>query len=139
MQTERDYLASLDPPLAIAGARGRFSTAAKAELVRARAAGMIFREKGTPASTHTDSDASDSIQRDLPVVYAPIKSPPIVRDIGSMKGYTVEGFLVETGVCMKCCQHVNRCPCKAGIAPSSITVRWHKDSKEYGIDLPALT
>lgn len=138
MQTERDYLASLTPPLAIAGARGRFSKAAKAELVRARAAGVVFAEKVTPASSHNDSDALGSIQRDTPVVYPPLKSPPKVRDISDVKGYTVEGFLVASGVCMKCCYNVKRCPCKAGITPSSIVVRWHEDSEEYGIDLPLL-
>ena len=139
MQTEREYLSSLNPPLAVPPpARGRFSKAAKAELVRARAAGMIFAEKGPAASTHTDDDASGSIPRDLPVVYPPLKSPPIVRDISDVKGYTEEGYLVASGVCMKCCYNVKRCPCRAGITPSSIVVRWHEDSEEYGIDLPLL-
>jgi len=134
-QTERDYLASLNPPLAIAGARGRFSKAAKAELVRARAAGMTFAEKGPVVS---NSDGEIPRQSYEPVVYPKIKSPPIVRDIKSVKGYTQEGFLVETGNCMKCLNHVSRCPCKAGIYPSSIVVRWHEDSEQYGIDLPVL-
>lgn len=40
MQTRREYLA--DKGLAIAGARGKFSNAAKEELTRALAAGMTF-------------------------------------------------------------------------------------------------
>lgn len=40
MQTRRDYLASKG--LAIAGARGKFSNAAKEELTRAYASGMTF-------------------------------------------------------------------------------------------------
>jgi hypothetical protein len=139
MQTERDYLASLTPPLAIAGARGRFSKAAKAELVRARAAGVIFQEKGPTASTHTDSDASVSIPRDIPVVYPPIKSKPKIRKIKNVKGRTKEGFLVASDVCFKCCEHVQRCNCSAGIHPSSIVEYWEPESSEFGIDLPVWT
>jgi hypothetical protein len=139
MQTEREYLASLTPPLAISGARGRFSKAAKAELVRARAAGMVFQEKVTTASTHTDSDASVSIPRDTPVVYPPIKSKPKIRKIKNVKGRTKEGYLVSSDVCFKCCEHVQRCDCKAGIYPSSIVEYWEPDSSEFGIDLPVWT
>lgn len=42
MKTRREYLA--EKGLAIAGARGKFSNAAKQELARAEAAGMRFKE-----------------------------------------------------------------------------------------------
>jgi hypothetical protein len=134
-QTEREYLASLNPPLAIAGARGRFSKAAKAELVRAREAGITFAEKG-PVVSKTDGNIPKESYE--PVVHPPIKSNPIVRDIDAVRGYTEEGYLVESGVCMRCCEHVKRCACRAGITPASIVVRWHEDSEQYGIDLPVL-
>lgn len=48
-QTERDFLASLTPPLAKAGARGRFSADAHAALAKARADGFGFiGDKGHP-------------------------------------------------------------------------------------------
>lgn len=47
MLSKRDYLASKG--LAIAGARGKFSNAAKAELARAEASGMKFADVTVPA------------------------------------------------------------------------------------------
>jgi len=41
-QTPRDFLASLNPPLATAGARGRFSKDAQAALATARGDGFLF-------------------------------------------------------------------------------------------------
>jgi hypothetical protein len=139
-QTEREYLAGLTPPLAIAGARGRFSKAAKAELVRARAAGVIFADKipAKSAPSENDSDFSGLVA-DSPVVYPPIKSKPKIRKIKNVKGRTKEGYLVSSDVCFKCCEHVQRCDCKAGIYPSSIVEYWEPDSSEFGIDLPVWT
>ena len=135
-QSEREYLASLTPPLAIPGARGRFSKAAKAELVRARSAGMTFTD-GKVSVTISDGEIVDRERE--PVVYPPIKSNPKIRDITSIQGYTSERHLVSSGVCFRCCENVARCHCHSGIHPSSIVVEWADDeSKHYGIDLPAL-
>lgn len=48
VQTQREYLASLTPPLAIPGARGRLSAKAHEALAAARAKGITFAEDMPP-------------------------------------------------------------------------------------------
>jgi hypothetical protein len=60
MQTKREYLAGLTPPLAIAGARGRLSKAAHEALAEAEKNGMTFSDSHSPGVGKTDSSTSDS-------------------------------------------------------------------------------
>ena len=57
--TERAYLASLNPPLAIENARGRFSREAKAALAEARENGITFGEPGEKSSTKSSERSSN--------------------------------------------------------------------------------
>lgn len=65
MKTRREYLA--DKGLAIAGARGKFSNAAKEELARAEAAGMKFADAVPTKSTGVASKSS-GVTKSAPVV-----------------------------------------------------------------------
>jgi len=135
-QTKRDYLASLTPPLAIPGSRGRFSKAGLAELARARSAGMVFTDD-EPSKVEHRAEATEP----APYVPMPIRSKPVLRNIKKVSGFTIEGHLVEQGACMRCTEHVARCDCPQGIAPSRIIVRWSDESAPYGESLaePART
>ena len=133
--SKREYLSGLNPPLAKPPpARGRFSRAALAELAKAEASGMTFSD-GNPEKVAVSADQDVD-----PYVPAPVKSKPKVRDIDKVTGYTREGYLVASGVCMKCCEHVSRCDCYDGIHASKIVARWSDESAPYGapIDQPAL-
>jgi hypothetical protein len=125
MQTQREYLASKG--LAIAGARGRFSREAKAELERVRAEGMEFSDSRV-VTAEVDTVNPDS----NPVTFPPLREYPVQRDLKAIQGYTAEGHLVSSGLCFRCTQHVSRCPCRAGITASPIVVRWTKKHKKYG-------
>lgn len=132
-QSKREYLASLTPPLAKPPpSRGRFSRAAEAELVRARAGGMVFSDDESKPRVTEDTPA--------PVPYVPpkVKSKPVVRDIKRVTGFTEEGYEVASDLCMACHEHVSRCDCPKGIKASSIVVRWSEESAPYGapIDQP---
>lgn len=130
MPTRREYLVSKN--LAEPG-RGRFSREAVAELERARQSGIIFsdeKESGSASADPAPSQPEGWTAR-------PIKNYPKIRDIDSIKGYSPEGYLISTGTCYRCYNHVSRCPCSAGITPSSSVVSWHQDSKAFGIDLSA--
>lgn len=127
MATRREYLASLNPPLAKPNSRGRFSLAAKAELVRAKDAGMKFDDDGGAGS----EEPAPHIEQ-TPYVPPPIISKPKIRDIKRVIGYTEEGYKVASDVCFKCSEHVTRCNCRGGIYPSKIVVRWDAESEEYG-------
>lgn len=144
MQTKRDYLASLTPPLAIPGTRGRFSKAALAELERARKSGVVFSDDDSKAPTPRKPRAvfaevdEDLVPEDT-YVPAPIKSKPVIRDLSQVTGYTDRGDLVAASVCLRCCEHVSRCDCHDGIHASKVVVRWSEESEPYGapIDIPA--
>lgn len=66
MQTKREYAASLG--LAIAGARGKFSTAAKEAIAKAEAEGMSFADTGKPISL---KPATTKAEPTAPVVSKP--------------------------------------------------------------------
>lgn len=146
MLSKRDYLASLTPPMAIAGARGRFSKAAQAHLVRVEAEGMEFSDgRGSteplPSADHSDLQAREIV----PVIYPKMDNDPVVRDLETIQGYTEptplspDGTLVESGVCFKCTWHVSRCKCRAGISPSPIVSRWAREiDRQYGEVLDSL-
>jgi len=144
MLSKRDYLASLNPPLAISGARGRFSKAAQAHIARVEADGMKFSDGGGlprpdlsagRSLPSTDLDGFPTTEH-LPVVYPKLDNDPVIRDLKTIQGYTDTGTLVESGVCFKCTRHVSRCNCSAGIFPSPIVVRWaRKIDAEYGMPL----
>jgi hypothetical protein len=125
MKTQREYLASKG--LAIAGARGRFSKEAKAELERVLADGMQFSD-GKAAALDITTLA----------VYPKLREYPVLRDLNRIHGYTVEGALVSSDICFKCAMHVSRCACSNGITASKIVSRWSKKHKKYGapIDPP---
>jgi hypothetical protein len=133
MPTKREYLVS--KKLAQPG-RGRFSREAVAELERARQSGVTFSddEKGS-GSVQADPDSSIPLPGGWTA--KPIKSLPVIRQASEVKGYSTEGYLIATGTCYRCYNHVSRCPCKAGVTPSSSIVRWHEDSEAIGIDLSA--
>lgn len=134
MQTRRAYLADLNPPLAIPGARGRISKPGLAAIARAEEEGIQFSD-GPAVKT----DPELLVPNPGPVVYPPIYSNPVIRDIKHVSGFTPEGYLVQTGICSRCSSHVSRCPCSSGIKAPSIVVEWSEDSKPYGspIDQPA--
>ena len=146
MLSQREYLASLTPPMAIAGARGRFSKAAKAHLARVEAEGMQFSDgvgavAPAPSADHSGLQARETV----PVVYPKMDNDPVVRDLKTIQGDTEptpsspSGYLVESGVCFKCTWHVSRCKCSLGISPSPIVVRWARDiDREYGKALDSL-
>ena len=77
--TEREYLASLTPPLAKENSRGRFSREAKAALVEARANGVTF------------GSEDDSLGDRLPPVAkaAGGPSPSAIREWAKENGYQV--------------------------------------------------
>ena len=77
--TEREYLASLTPPLAKENSRGRFSREAKAALVDARATGVTF------------GSEDDSLGNQLPLAAnaAGGHSPSVVRAWARENGYEV--------------------------------------------------
>lgn len=135
MATKREYAISkgLAKPT-----RGRLSREAKAEIERARAQGMTFDDD--PGVELDDSADAELIRANQPVVYAPLVSPPIIRDIDSIQGFTEEGFKVSSPYCSKCAYHVSRCPCRGGIHPTAVTVRWDDDSKKHGqpLESPSL-
>jgi hypothetical protein len=133
MQTQREYLASKG--LAIAGSRGRFSREGKAELERARGAGVEFSD-----SRMVITEVDEWINPDsLPATFPPLREYPVLRDLSVIQGYSPEGHLVSSGLCFKCARHVSRCPCSQGITASPIVDRWTKEHKKYGapIDSPS--
>lgn len=69
MQTRREYLASKG--LAIAGARGKFSNAAKEELARVEAAGMKFADSTPTKSSPVTKSATGATR----AVESPVDSP----------------------------------------------------------------
>jgi plastocyanin len=60
---KRTWLASLNPPLAIANTRGKFSNAAKAALAEAEAAGMVFIDKKAEAAAVAEVRAEQKAER----------------------------------------------------------------------------
>ena len=133
MQTRREYLSGLNPPLAIAKSRGRLSKAAVAEIARAKASGMTFSDDKEGSSSEDPSAPT------MPRIYPKVKSYPKVRKIKKVTGYTPEGALVSSSICFKCAMHVSRCPCAAGITASSIVARWSDESKEYGAPIDSVS
>lgn len=130
MQTQREYLSGLNPPLAKPGSRGRFSLAAQSALADARAQGTVFADgKGVVVSTGDDPFPNTDL---VPRVYPKLRERPVVRDIKAIQGYTPEGHLVSSGICFKCASHVSRCNCRLGIAASPIVARWTDDHAQYG-------
>lgn len=133
MQTRREYLAGLNPPLAIAKARGRLSREATAEIERAVAAGMRF------SDLHGNDPEEGLLVTDPgPRVYKPFPPQPKQRDILRMVGYDSDGHKITSDICFRCKYHVSRCSCRNGIKASSSVVRWSEESAQYGapIDVP---
>jgi len=136
MQTRREYLAGLNPPLAIAKARGRLSKEATAEIARAVSAGMKF------SDLHSQEPGEELLVPDPgPRVYKPFPPQPRQRDIRQMVGYDSDGHKIASGVCYGCKYHVSRCSCRSGIKAFPHIVRWSTGSAKYGapIDVPAGT
>lgn len=78
-QTQREYLASLNPPLAIPGARGRLSAKAHEALTNARAKGMTFAED-IPAAPKEKVAKARKPRKNL--------AQPIIRSDGSVSDET---------------------------------------------------
>jgi hypothetical protein len=136
MQTRREYLAGLNPPLAIAKARGRLSKEATAEIARAVSAGMKF------SDLHSQEPGEELLVPDPgPRVYKPFPPQPKQRDIQQMVGYDSDGHKIASGICFGCKYHVSLCSCRSGIKASSSIARWAPESAKYGapIDVPVGT
>lgn len=102
-QTPRDFLASLNPPLAQAGARGRFSKDAQAALATARAEGFLFigdpghpkTEVKTPRAPKTEAPkqvvtgAPVSLVKPAPAVATETYDPKEVRAWAKQNGVEV--------------------------------------------------
>lgn len=74
-QTERQFLASLTPPLAVVGQRGRFSLAAEQAIAKARAEGFGFLgDKGHP-NTVTKAPVEKKVSLSKPAPAAPATAP----------------------------------------------------------------
>lgn len=129
MPTRREYLSSLNPPLAKAKSRGRLSKAALAEVERARSSGITFSDEKEAGSLEGEP-ASPPV--------APWPPRPVVRNIKNVSGYTKEGTLVRSDICFRCASHVSRCHCGIGIKASPILTRWDKDSLQYGAPIDAI-
>ncbi len=77
-QTPRDFLASLNPPLATAGARGRFSKDAQAALATARADGFLFIGDAGHPKTEVKTPKAPKVSLDKPtqvVTGVPAQAP----------------------------------------------------------------
>jgi hypothetical protein len=113
MQTEREYLVSLD--LAKPG-RGRFSAAAKAALDEARANGVKFAEKPKPAVKATVSTKPSQAKK----VDKPKSShKPGQYDPKTVRKWAVDKGLIESG--------------KRGRLPEEVI---HKYVSEFGASAP---
>ena len=132
MQSRREYLAGLSPPLAIAGARGRLSKDGLAAIADANDHGIKFTDDPNEVKVLED-DHEDAV----PAIYKSMRDDPVLRDIVEVSGYTVDGILVKSGICFKCARSVSRCFCTEGIKASSITARWSKESGLYGAPIDA--
>lgn len=96
-QTEREFLASLNPPLAKAGARGRFSTAATAALAKARAEGFGFiGDKGHPQNPVKAPAAPKTVK--TVVTSAPAQAAPADAVSTEVSVPTQPTKTVSTGV-----------------------------------------
>jgi hypothetical protein len=131
MPTRREYLAGLNPPLAIPGARGRLSRAAHAALAKARESGMTFSDESAAGPS------GPAVSPVAPIEYKPFPPQPVLRDIRNVSGYTPEGALVRSDICFKCSRHVKRCACPRGIQASPIVARWSEESEQYGAPIDA--
>lgn len=145
MPTKREYLASLNPPLAKPG-RGRFSAAAKLALAEAEANGVVFTDvtsltKESPESSSDDSEHSGprnsggrSASTDwkpepisslptFPTYGTKYNLEPKVRNVSQVLGKDSEGRDIAFAECARCHSHVNFCHCTAGIkAPAYVAV-----------------
>lgn len=138
MATKREYLVGLG--LAKPG-RGRFSREALAKIAEAEANGIVFDEpvvsKPTPHPTPSekvvsqegDSPPSPPSPKPEPPVVVPAREPQKkVRHVGSLYGYTPEGFRVNFATCRKCAQHIDFCKCKPGPLAPTIVATLDDDS-----------
>lgn len=102
MKTRREYLA--ERGLAIAGARGKFSNAAKAELARAEAAGMKFKEV-TPNKPVPARSAAGKSEPTAPVPQKATESPYLFpSDFRFPEGeYIAKGTNGKTYSMRECC------------------------------------
>lgn len=137
MQTRREYLAGLNPPLAKAKARGRLSREAIAEIERALASGMKFSDLQSPENSEETFLVTDPGPRE----YKPLPPQPKQRSIDRMVGFDSDGHKIASDICFNCKYHVNLCSCVGGIKGSSSIARWSKKSAKYGapIDVPSGT
>jgi len=85
-ETQREYLASLNPPLAKAGARGKFSKVAHEALAEASAKGITF----GPIAVESKSEDSDSLGKSkAPVAKVAGASPSDIRAWALAQGMEV--------------------------------------------------
>ncbi len=119
--TPREYLMSLNPPLAKAG-RGRFSREAKAALEAAIKSGMVFdepvkatapvaRPRPAPKPDLWTTEGEPALPPEPePVVYKP-RIDRIVRNVESLWAEDPEFGKTEFFTCRNCSMHVKFCKC----------------------------
>jgi NAD-dependent dihydropyrimidine dehydrogenase PreA subunit len=125
MTTARDYLASKG--LAIAGARGKFSHAAKAELTRALNEGVTFedwdgngRVKAVAANPRVRNEPRTiTIDGEVfiepePAPRTPIPPAPIRREETIIQVIDRFGIKVNLDHCHQCGRCVQKCACRVG-------------------------
>lgn len=126
MTTARDYLATKG--LAIAGARGKFSHAAKAELTRALNEGVTFedwnhngRVKAVSANPRVHNKEVKTITIDgevfvepAPAPRTPIPPAPVRRDETMIQVIDQFGIKINIDHCTVCTRSVRKCACRKG-------------------------
>jgi hypothetical protein len=124
---KREWLASQTPPLAIAGARGKFSAAAHAALKAAEASGITFLEKGAPTTTVTRMVDGEEVTETKTVdPYAPHSEP--IRT-GRLK-FALNGKVIDVNsaeACATCKHSFGWCYCDVP------TFHYWRDSKVYSL------
>jgi hypothetical protein len=129
--SERAYLASLSPPLAKAGSRGRFSKEAHAALAKARDEGVTFDGEADAegnASPPVTQVAGGAPSRSESFLARPAVKQPRRRQEKVLYGYTSEGYKVGFSTCRRCTLHMQLCACPQGIQPPSIVETIDADS-----------
>ena len=124
MQTMREYLAGLNPPLAKMG-RGRFSAAAKAEIEKQLAAGMQFSDSpGNSAPVKTKKDSAPKKEK------KPASVSGSFGDTPDKIWHNAQWYVEENGkkiplsgieVCRTCGYSLDYQACRIPTYPSVIT------------------
>lgn len=146
----RDYLASLNPPLAIANSRGRFSGAAIAELENQVGQGNTFidwpkKDIVVTKKAATKSKPAQTVSVKAVSTETPYETPDEIWPEYVQFGAMIDNKFVETGyreVCANCRRSLRWCYCRVPIAlvgqTQEMIVRMSKATgREITLHLPA--